>query len=122
MDRLLSACSKLTPHWGQAPIPRMAALSLTVSSSEKHKVRRKHLCEQEERCGDEQLGSGLHHEAHSKQGLISQDSDPVLPVCLLTVYKEIGNFMFNPAAFLKQMFLSASRITEKKGIDRRRGN
>lgn len=61
MDRLLSACSKLTPHWGQAPIPRMAALSLTVSSSEKHKVRRKHLCEQEERCGDEQLGSGLHH-------------------------------------------------------------
>jgi len=65
---------------------------------------------------------GILPEAHSKQGLISQDSDPVLPVCLLTVYKEIGNFMFNPAAFLKQMFLSASRITEKKGIDRRRGN
>ena len=61
MDRLLSACSKLTPHWGQAPIPRMAALSLTVSSSEKHKVKRKHLCEHEERCGNEQLGSGLHH-------------------------------------------------------------
>lgn len=58
----------------------------------------------------------------ASKGLTSQDSDPVLPGCLLTVYKEIGNFMFNPAAFLKQVFSSASGITEKRGIeDRRRG-
>ena len=64
MDRLLSACSNLRDEAAvrsQAPFPRMAALSLTGSSSENRKVRRKHLCEHEERCGDEQLGSGLHH-------------------------------------------------------------
>lgn len=64
MDRLLSTCSNLRDEAtvrSQAPTPRMAALSLTVSFSEKCKVRRKHLCKHEERGGDEQLGSGLRH-------------------------------------------------------------
>ena len=55
MGRLLSACHSprdKAPVRSQAPIPGMA-LPSTISSSEKCKDRRKHLCENKERGGDE---------------------------------------------------------------------
>lgn len=55
VGRLLSACCSprdKAPVRSEAPIPGMA-LPSTISSSEKCKDRRKHLCENKERGGDE---------------------------------------------------------------------